>query len=128
NAPDPVVAGIVNLALTTPFVDTAAPSWSTDAQSQYALGSAYEHGLNGAPEFPVLAEYFRTRALAPRGVMPITQYTPAFNGAPSSVSIIYIPRHDLDQARAATVDLCFAALAEERETPPVCRDEGVSAD
>lgn len=128
NASDPVVAGIVNQALVTPFPDLTAALWSTDAQSQYALGSAYEHGLNGAPEFPLLAEHFHARALAPRGVTPITQYTPAFNGAPSRVNIVYIPRHDLDQARAAAVDMCFNALVEGRETPPVCRNEGVSAD
>ena len=128
HTPDPVVAGIVSLAMTTPVRDLAIPLDAADAREQYALGSAYDHGLNGLPVFPVMAEYLHARALAARGVMPITQYTPAFNGAPSRVNIVYIPRHDLDQARAAAVDMCFATLAEGRETPPVCREDGVSAD
>ena len=126
--PDPVVAEIVSLTLEAPAADLAHRAGEGDARAQYALGSIYAHGLNGAPALPVLAEALRVQALGARGVTPITQYTPAFNGAPSHVNLIYVPRHDLDQARAAAVDLCLAALAEGREAPPVCRDESISAD
>lgn len=49
--------------------------------------------------------------MAQRGVTPVTQYVPAFKGAPSRVHIINLPRYGMTALQAAVLDRCVAALA-----------------
>jgi hypothetical protein len=86
---------------------------SGDGQAQLAMSIVSMYGLHGRTPDIVAAGRWRDQALANRRVMPITQYTAAFNGSPSRVNIINVPVQTISAAQWQTVNRCVAVLAGE---------------
>jgi len=90
-----------------------------DAQAQLALSIALSHGLNGV-QSPDEGRIWRARSSQPRGYMPITQYTAAFNGQPSRINIINVPRYDVSSGQLAMIDSCIVYLESRSRDSAVC--------
>lgn len=79
------------------------------------------HGLYGETPNKGAALHWRTQALQNRRFMPITQYTAAFNGAPSRINIINVAVPTFPIGQLETVDRCVAWLAGDLAiSPSVC--------
>ncbi|MBB1178564.1 hypothetical protein DSM05_05300 [Pseudomonas sp. FW305-3-2-15-E-TSA4] len=84
---------------------------SGDGQAQLAMSIVSMYGLHGRTPDIVAAGRWRDQALANRRVMPITQYTAAFNGSPSRVSIINVPVQTISPVQWQAVDQCLTLLS-----------------
>lgn len=115
-------------ALLDPIDVVAAAAERGEAEAQYAYSIVLRQGLRGLAPDPRAADLWRERALAPRGVTPITQYVPAFNGAPSRVHIINLPRYELSRSAALSLEACVASIELEVATPEHLRYCGGPAD
>lgn len=92
-----------------------------DGQAQLAMAIIEEHGLQGRTPDRASAVQWRQRAQESRRVMPITQYTAAFNGQPSRVNIINVPVQSISAAQWQAVDKCVALLSSlVVENPEAC--------
>jgi len=117
----------VRMATTAEPSDLLARAEAGDATSQHALSIVLRYGLNGERPDPEQAAYWRRQAAAARGTMPITQYTPAFGGAPSRVNILHVPRYAITEPELAIAEACAAALSEKRGDE-VCGDAETAAE
>lgn len=59
--------------------------------------------------------------------MPVTQYTAAFNGQPSRVNMIYLPRYEVTAQTDQLLARCAAGL-EAGDTGVVCGDAATTED
>lgn len=84
-----------------------------DGQAQMAMAIVSAYGLHGRAPDILAAGRWREQAQANRRFMPITQYTAAFNGAPSRVNIINVPVQTISAAQWQAVDRCLAILSGE---------------
>ena len=111
--------GPVEAALTKDRHSLEVAAQGGDAQAQMALSIVLAYGLGGSPSFSE-AQTWRARAVQPRGTQPITQYTAAFNGAPSRINIINIPRYDISSAQIVLIDRCTGWLSGRAVNPAAC--------
>ncbi|HEV2082509.1 MAG TPA: hypothetical protein VGR32_08635 [Brevundimonas sp.] len=98
-----------------------------DARAQHAWAVVLQYGLHGVAADPAGADLWRARAMAQRGTMPISQYTPAFNGQPSRVNLIYVPRYDMNLHDIRIVSACAAAL-DSGSPGAACGDAGTAVE
>lgn len=84
---------------------------SGDGQAQLAMSIVSMYGLHGRTPDIVAASRWRDQALANRRFMPITQYTAAFKGSPSRVTIINVPVQTISAAQWEAVNRCSALLS-----------------
>ena len=94
-----------------------------DGQAQLALWLVLSYGLGDVGASPVEAGLWRARALGSRGVIPITQYTAAFNGQPSRINIINVPRYDVPPVQLELIERCIAYLNSAIGDPSTCGGE-----
>lgn len=100
----------VRLATTVEPDQLRARAEQGDAQAQQALSLVLTYRLNGSAFDPSAAAVWRTLSLRPRGTMPITQYTAAFNGQPSRVNLIHVPRYDVTMQHDHFIARCAEGL------------------
>ena len=91
-----------------------------DPQAQLAMSIVTTHGLHGERAAPQAGAEWLSRAMASRGVMPITQYTAAFNGQPSRVNIIHVPISNISPGQVQAIDRCVAALVAASDRGHAC--------
>lgn len=106
----------LNAALARTPESLRSDAQAGSAQAQFALALAYRYGLNTPPD-PVESATWRDRAFASRGYTQVTSYTAAFNGQPSRVNLINVPRYELTPAMAEPAEACAAALAAALPSP-----------
>lgn len=82
-----------------------------EPEARYALALVHAYGLHGARPDLALAGRWRQRALAQRTTRAVTQYVPAFNGAPSRVHIINLAAPAVGPAQVAASERCLAFLS-----------------
>ena len=117
----------VRMAAVGDPADLLADARAGDARAQHAYAVVVQYGLHGVPADPLEAEAWRARAMAQRGTTPISQYTPAFNGQPSRVNLIYVPRYDMTVHEISVVAACAAAL-DAGSPGPACGDAETAVD
>lgn len=91
-----------------------------DAEAQLAMSIVAAHGLRGRVSDAGEASFWLRRALANRRIMPITQYTAAFNGNPSRVNIIHTPVAVIQPGQVAAIDRCIDVLRGGTGAPGAC--------
>ena len=109
-SPGPELLAPLDQALSGDLSRLTVAAEGGDAQAQLALAIVSAYGLHGQPADRRQAATWRSRALAQRRVMPITQYTAAFNGQPSRVNIIHVPVSAIPAGQIAVIDRCLASL------------------
>jgi len=92
-----------------------------DARAQQALALVLAYNLNGGGFDPDASTTWRVRSMRARGTTPVTQYTAAFDGQPSRVNMIYVPRQDITAQHDQFIARCAAGL-EAGEPGAVCGD------
>lgn len=112
----------LDLALTGELPVIAQKAKQGDAHAQFALSIITAYGLRGHPVNPSTSAVWLSRAMDQRRVMPVTQYTAAFNGQPSRVNIIHVPVAVLAPAQVAVVEACVAALSRADPALASCGD------
>lgn len=100
----------IELALTQDLATLESRAGKGVAQDQLALALIYAHGLKGKRADREVAASWTARAVAQRGSTPLTMYTPAYDGKPSRVSLIFVPRYTLREFDVAVVERCVRAL------------------
>jgi len=94
-----------------------------DPEAQLAMAIIVGHGLHGRRADLLKAAMWRNQALAHRRVMPVTQYTAAFNGQPSRVNIIHVPVSGIPSGQITVLDRCLASLEAQGAAPTgMCGD------
>lgn len=111
----------VRLATTANPGELRVRAEQNDARAQQALALVLAYDLNGGGFDPTASTAWRVRSMGARGTRPITQYTAAFNGQPSRVNLIYIPRQDITAQHDQFIARCAAGL-EAGDPAPVCGD------
>lgn len=100
----------LQLALDRPLDELRAAATAGDAASQLAMFVVAAEGLHGEPVDQQAAQIWRGRAIASRGSTPITQYTVAFDGAPSRTNLLYVPRYEITELELSAVQSCIWRL------------------
>lgn len=108
--PTDAVLEPLDLALSGSVAEIGARAETGEAEAQLALSIIFLNGLHGEPVQPQAGQVWRTRAAGQTRVMPITQYTAAFNGQPSRVNIINARVPVVDAGRLTALDQCVDAL------------------
>lgn len=116
----------VYLATTTAPAQLRALADHDDARAQQALSLVLAYDLNGGGLDPAASADWRMRSMRARGNTPVTQYTAAFNGQPSRVNIIYVPRYDITAQHDQFIARCAEGLAA-GDPLPVCGDAATTA-
>lgn len=111
----------VRLAATADPAELRASAEQEDARAQQALALVLAYNLNGGGFDPTASTTWRVRSMIARGTTPITQYTAAFNGQPSRVNLINVPRYDITAQHDQFIARCAAGL-EAGDPAPVCGD------
>lgn len=93
---------------------------SADPEAQLAMSIIAAHGLHGRAPDLLEATVWRGQALTSRRSVPITQYTPAFNGQSSRVNLIYVPVNIIQPGQVTAIDRCLAALRGEDSVGSAC--------
>lgn len=111
----------VRLAATADPGELRVRAEQNDARAQQALALVLAYDLNGGGFDPTASAAWRVRSMGARGTRPITQYTAAFNGQPSRVNLVYVPRQDITAQHDQFIARCAAGL-EAGDPAPVCGD------
>ena len=79
------------------------------AQLSYAL--VLQYGLNGMASDVQKADAYRQKATASRGSTASAVYMPGYKKAPGHTQLITVPRYDVTELEAQSVETCTALLA-----------------
>jgi hypothetical protein len=108
---EPADLSVLEQALVEPVEILRQHADAGQARAQFALAVLYAYGARGLAQDSEHAESLRRRALAARGYTPITTYVAGLHGKPGRVSIINVPRYDLDTVQAMRIEHCAGVLA-----------------
>lgn len=109
-SPTPELLAPIDQALSGDLQRLASEAEVGDPRAQLAMSIVAAHGLHGRPADLSQAAIWRGRALAHRRMMPITQYTAAFDGQASRVNVIHVPVSEIPLGQMAVIDRCLASL------------------
>lgn len=118
----------VRLATTTEPELLRARAEQNEAPAQRALSLVLAYGLNGGRVDAAESAAWRTRSLQARASIPITQYTAAFNGQPSRVNMIYVPRYGVTAQSDQLVARCAAGLDSGDQRDDVCGNAATTSE
>lgn len=113
----------LDMALEQSPTDLAARAKAGDGQAQLAMSIVSRHGLNGSEQDSVGAADWMSQATSNRRILPITQYTAAFNGQPSRVNLIHVPVAAVSSAQIQAVERCIDELSRDIRSAPACGDD-----